>query len=182
MLVGENGKRRKGGLKIQYDENPLKAKVLLNEQDLQLLRSGILVDALEEELYIITEGKQSKSYTQCLDDAYKEIERVLPYYLSALDGETHMGDCISVSCSCTKCQGESYLGISTLDSMREPYYINKAFNDNRITLEEAIKYLQDNPAKPTWEGSESYVESWQLRQDRAIEDLIEYKEKYFGAY
>lgn len=168
-------------MKIEYNQNPLKSRVILDEQDLYLLRTAILVDALDSELYDAYSTDRATSYDKATDAAYEEVERVLPYYLSALDGETHWGDCTNACCSCTKCHAEDYLSISTLIGIREPYYVDRAFDEGRQTLDEAIKYLRNNPAKATWEGSEPYVEGWQRRQDITIEDLMRYKELHFSA-
>jgi len=163
-------------MKIEYDQNPLNARVVLNERDRLLLRKSIELETIEEYLYQLTPEK----YQEILDKTEKEVERILPYYLSALDGEIHCGDCTKACCPCIKCHAEDFACVNTLEGIRNPYYVNKAFSAGRKTLDEAIQYLKDNPAKATWEGSEPYVTRWQLAQDQAIEDLIEYKRRHFN--
>ena len=62
------------------------------------------------------------------------------------------------------------------DKMKKTFIVEL---DTDKTLDEAIKYLQDNPVKKTWEGSESYVATWQEQQNKTIEDLIKYKREHF---
>jgi len=168
-------------MKVEYDENPLKSRVILDERDMIMLRNSIMVDELEDKLYDICRLGGPISYTEALDSVYEKVERVVQYYLQALGGEIHCGDCTKVPSSCVKCHAEDAVGVNTLTDIRHPYYVTKAFSDCRKTLEEAISYLRDNPAKHTWVGSEPYVESWQKEQDITIEDLMKYQQLHFAS-
>lgn len=162
-------------MKIEYHQNPLKTRVELDDKDKLLIRRNIEIEELYNALYELAPDK----FEEISNKAQGEVERILPYYLDALDGEIHCGDCTNVCCSCTKCHAEDFACVDTLDGIRQPHYVNKAFAADVETLEEAIQYLKDNPAKATWEGSEQWVPRWQAAQEQTIEDLIKYKEKHF---
>lgn len=164
-------------MKILHTQNPLKTRVELDKRDVSFIRKSLEIEELENAIYQFAPDK----YVEIIELAASEIERCLPYYLSALADEIHCGDCTKVPCSCTKCHAEAHLEIDTLIGIRSPYYAGKAFDEEGVeTLDQAIQYLKNNPAKVTWEGSEPYVAGWQLQQDQTIEDLVKYRDKHFG--
>lgn len=74
-------------MKYIYYQNPLRTKVILDEQEKEIFR-----------LRCEREGLKAKDY--------------LPY----LEGY-HMGDCTCVPASCPKCYAESLLGVDTIEGL-----------------------------------------------------------------
>lgn len=165
-------------MQIEYDQNPLKAKIILGETGIYLLRLALAREGFEDKLFDVCSGTEKALYDDLYSGIYAEVERVLPYHLAACNGEKHFGDCTKVATSCTKCRTEELLGINTIEGIRHPYYVDSAFSKERTTLTEAIDYLQSNPAKTTYEGSEKHVARWQEEINQTVEDLIAYKKKH----
>lgn len=167
-------------MKIIYNQNPLASVVELTEVDKLALRKALLAEELQNVLWDVCDGGVTMSFDNAILAAENEVDHVYPYYERALTEEWHCGDCIKICCSCSKCYAEYCLGINTLEGIREPHNLQKAFGRDRTTLYEAIKYLKDNPVKAASEDHLPWVESWQKAQDQTIEDLIKYKEKHFS--
>lgn len=163
-------------MKIKYTENPLQIKIELNETEQQLLKTRLLVEELEWKMLDIADG--DATYVEAMDSAYSEADRVFPYYLAALESEIHCGDCTSVPMSCTKCFAEGLLNLNHMEDIGGWYYIDKVFKQDGVTTcQQAIEWLENNPVKPTWEGSEPYVPRWQKEQDAALESLKKYQKE-----
>lgn len=165
-------------IKVNYTQDPLKSIIELEDIHIKIIRERLYSEALESEVYELTEKHTTKSFVDCLTEAEQESERLLTYYKEAC-AESHCGDCIKVCCSCTKCFVEDILGLNTLEGFTHPYWIDKAFSDGRETLKEAIDWLKNTPVQQTWPGSEQYIELWQRQKEITLDELLVYKEKHF---
>lgn len=139
-------------MKIEYTENPLASKVILDLQDTETLKLKLKIAELEEQIsmgchYLEKEKiDEAKSY---LDMEYifngKLDERVETIYNTAVDelAFKHEGDCTCVPCSCFKCYIEGMLGIDTIPKMNK--YMGNIIEGvfTKVdTCNEAIKMLE----------------------------------------
>lgn len=196
-------------MKITYNKNPLLTTVELDETDKTLLWHKIKINELEERVsdaaFCLTEGKyfdierarkavDTDYYWADKDNEKSEIDKrcdtLLAHFIEELNS-THVGDCICVACSCSKCHAESILGIDTIAGLgkHEANYIDGAFGaDNQRSIEEAIEILSKfeiNPQDYQTEGwlkmggYEQFVPRWKQQKANAHAWLVNYKNQHF---
>jgi len=191
-------------MKINWHPNPFFTKVELDEQDKKHLLNAYKVDQYEEILCCLEMDMSGEFNRFALTDIDKIREQVAKWgpicnldvdsqkmsrLLTYLD-DIHMGDCICVPCSCTRCYAEDLLGINTIPVGKHlAYKIDAAFfsKQRTRTIDEAIHIL----SKPyryedRSEGYKDYCEEhymrlaerWNREREEARAWLISYKEEH----
>lgn len=194
-------------MKITYNKNPLFTHIELNENEKKELWYKIKIKEMEELMSNASFYLQEGQYFH-LDKAKKEIDpdyflsdnnkssqldkrcdQLLSNFIEELQS-SHSGDCVCLPCSCGKCYAESLLGINTLPGLgtHEAHTINAVFNNNEVTLDQAIEHLSqfhinpDNFNTENWKklgGYEQYIPRWKAEQERAHAWLLHYKNEHF---
>lgn len=160
------------GITIEWAQNPLFTKVLLDERAKVEFKLRLIIDHISMDLFgayfnlnkekwpdhfnperalselkplFETEAKTDAEYIEILaeDAGYR-------WYLEELTG-MHSGDCTCVACSCPKCRAESVLGIDTIKGLgkHEASAIHDAFGgfDGNRSIDDAIKHLENYELK-----------------------------------
>ena len=153
-------------MRIIYTQNPLRSYVDMSEEDKIDFKQRLYAWHIDE-------------WEENHEEATKWTEHQYSYFIEALtSGEAHCGDCTKVSCSCTKCNAEDILGVSTVEGIKNFHYISGVFGKD-TTLDEAIEKLsKDTEYNEEWH--KPHVERWTKERQAALESLIWYKEKYFS--
>lgn len=117
-------------MRIILSQNPLAARVELDDADRARLRYELKIEALEEAIIgaslHLSEGSQFFDIHRAREDlGYasndqgeldRRVQELAEHYEQQLLGR-HVGDCTSVACSCSKCHAEGLLGIDTLGKL-----------------------------------------------------------------
>lgn len=156
-------------MKIHYHRNPFKSKITLTSIEKKELLYKLTIKRLHSMMdmasaYLSRSRPRLFNPEKALNSVniqYRSANGELPSQfdlqcqqefdemLKALSGE-HLGDCVQVACSCTKCEAESLLGINTLPNMHQKTggLLFEAFRleneeDSHDDPERAMSYLQD---------------------------------------
>lgn len=175
-------------MKITYTPNPLMSVVELDDVDRGHLKTGIMSDRLFDLVvraqHFLREGNVDHvaKILDEIDQLEEYIERRVPEYEAELR-QAHLGDCICVPCSCTKCRVEYHVGINTLAGLNKhtAHKIAGAFGgasgaDGNITIEQALESLANYDPKPwpqdrelwdscmpRWKEEAAAAHAWLLR-------------------
>jgi hypothetical protein len=149
-------------MKINWNENPLRTTIDLNDADKRELWLKIKIKIMEDEhlfeaFYHLEEGKnfdlekarlavnEDYLFKKTGDNKKTKLDRTtdkhFDWYLEALS-EEHVGDCTCVPCTCTKCLAEDLVGVNTIEGLRkhEASKVSGAFADDR-NIHEAVIWL-----------------------------------------
>ena len=138
-------------MRFEFTENPLETVAILDDEQRRILRKNVHIDLLEDKLVDISikleDGKEiTKEDTDFPED--DEIERKAKRYESWLSGDTHGGDCTSMSCGCPKCHAEEFAEVDTIPDLKTVKYTTKIGYDTHFlfreydTLDEAIEHAK----------------------------------------
>jgi len=153
-------------MKIVYKENPMKSYVILSEEEKLELRNKLY-------RYHRYEWEESE------EDSLEWTEHQYPYVLESLtSGETHMGDCTKVSCSCNKCYAEEIWGVNTAEGLVNYRYIVGAYHKTE-DINQAIKNLETASTEYNEEWHQPHIKRWEAERLAARDSLIDYKDKHF---
>lgn len=158
-----------------YKENPLETEIILDGNELKLLKTKIELDYFQDlniEIQVrIINNEEVLSNDHNLfpdwdiDQEYKEyINKTYNLYIKELR-ESHKGDCTCLPITCIKCMAESLLDISTIDDLNRyiGYEIIQVFREDDInTCKEAIEYFKTRNNIQAIE----YLENHQQRIDK----------------
>lgn len=161
-------------MKIEWAENPLRTKVILDEKEKEIFRLKFKINELEDAIGSIKYymDKDPNDVLKCpnpymngkthfqlakeaIPDIYGDnfdtkIYHNANYYLEALE-ECHSGDCTCVPASCSKCFAEDLLGINTIEGLKKhsAYKVDSAFGSiqNPVSIDEAIENLKNYEPK-----------------------------------
>lgn len=180
-------------MKIEYEQNPLKTKVILDEKEKQLLKEKIKYDQLQwaaiELALDIENGRVTKenitsndSYNKIMDEKIIEEEssNLLENAIEALQS-SHGGDCICAPATCPKCYAEELLGICTTKDLDKyaGHYINLAFHaKGATTCQEAIDILKNYNIRKEDNDPEEVYQRWNKNKNDAIKWLEKYQQDY----
>jgi hypothetical protein len=184
-------------MKINWNQNPLKTTVDLDDRDRKL----ILINLQRQELVEIfcsldnwLQRKTKKNEEPTLEKVHKEIAKWSKIYGMTIDHEEvkayeqslqqgHGGDCTCWPMTCDKCMAEEALGIDTIKGLgkHSAHKIMSAFNQTN-DIDEAIAILEQkqNYVKPdTWKHDfEKHIPRWEAEREAAIRWLKAYKEEH----
>lgn len=185
-------------MKITYNKNPLDTTIELDEFEKKELWYKVKIAEMEDLLFSthfhLTEGQHfsiDRARLECDPKYYMtdvksgldaRVDDLTNYFIEELQS-SHVGDCICVPCSCSKCHAEELVGIDTIPGLRKhvAYKINGAFGkENERTLDEAIAYLEAYEPKADWEGWEQYIPQWKEEAKEGAEWLKAYKARHFS--
>jgi hypothetical protein len=189
-------------MKIEWDINPLKSKIFLDNKEKEIFRLKIQIDKMLEvtsSAYHSLGGYTKKEPN--VENAIKELRSILynknseeedirvsdaelEVFIDDLQSK-HIGDCTCVAASCVKCHAEDLLGFSTIKgigkhSLRQ---IDGAV-EKYGNLDDAIIYLENynpGPRPDTWSKSidyDKYVPGWVIDAKNAASWLTRYKEDH----
>lgn len=193
-------------MKINYNKNPLYTTISLDEHEKKELWYQIKLEDFENRLFnayfylnkdkffdIEKAKREVDPDYYCTDEKSpidKRCDELLQHYLDELQSN-HIGDCICVPCSCSKCHVESLLHIDTIQGLGKhaAHKINEAFGkNNEKTIDEALDYLKNydptplDPESESWKkmgGYEQYMPRWKQEAKVAYEWLLSYRDKHF---
>lgn len=187
-------------MKIIYSENPLSTVVELEKIEEDALLIIVLNEELKHHLFKINYTLKHKNLS--VKETLREIEdlsdpeyyidnRGSPMeglaktltndYLKALRGP-HVGDCVCVPCSCTKCTVEYYLGIDTLrnlDKHEASFILNAFASTHNRGIIAALDYLKNYQPRAEWDGWEVNAKRWKKEANGAYKWLKRYKKYHF---
>lgn len=151
-------------MRIEWSPNPLAQIVELDEADRLHLRKAIEGDPLFRDLL---EGSNPEEALSFWTAAYEE----------ALLGP-HVGDCTCCPSSCSKCEAEYLMGISTIKGLPKSarYNIDEAFRRYPVA-EDALAYLEAGIPTPTRDASEELRRKWSSEMRKAASLLREHLKK-----
>jgi hypothetical protein len=210
----ESGKQREARLKITWNKNPLFTTIELDDHEKQIFWYKIKVKEMENYMFSAHFHLEEGQYydlsraRKSLDPEFflsaetdqeersgldKRVDELLEMYLNDFMG-SHCGDCTCVPMSCTKCHGESILGIDTIKgiSKHSLHKIEGAFGkNNERSINEAIAQLEnygekllEGPSKdddPVWKkvgGWSAHVPRWTAEAKHAQEWLVNYRAEH----
>ena len=200
-------------MKIHWNENPLKTVVELDESEKRELWLKLQIRIMKDEhlfeaSYHLEEGKnfdlqQARKavdekfiFEKTGDDKKTGLDRAtdqhFEWYLESLSG-VHLGDCICLACTCTKCLAEHIVGINTTEGLRKDigHYIDQAFEGER-NLHQAIEWLATHDidahadADPTsWKHRHpkmwaENLPAWNKHKAQAHTWLVRYQNEHFA--
>lgn len=190
-------------MQIIYQQNPLAAKIILEEHEKKEIYYKIKIEQILEcaseaefelnpkndkffaGLLIKNKEKRLKDALDALDQDYlddtpesglnKRVQILYDHYISELDLD-HIGDCTCFPSSCSKCHLEHLLGIDTIKGLNkhEAYKIEMAFRKVK-TCDDAIAYLKNEEYSEENKLSPYYLK-WKKESANALIWLIDYKE------
>lgn len=180
-------------MKIVYKDNPLETEVHLDDHDKSLLWHKIMIEELEELLfdvhYSLTERDDAEKAVEVSDPDYymvdsgksgleKRVDNLTGWYVENLLQE-HCGDCTCVPASCSKCNAEYLLGISTIKGLykHQANFVGTAF-ENSSSIGEAIEYLENYNPHADWEGWEAHADRWKQEAAEALAWLEVYRQEH----
>jgi len=182
-------------MEIIWNPNPLKSVIVLTEDEKKqfILRRRIedIIEDVGYAHYLLKNEKVDQQKIEALLQAAMHVyEEPLPDdddYLPHL-AERHMGDCVCVACSCSKCHAEDLLGVSTIEGLGKhaAHKIEVAFDKEGATLDSVIEGLATykvGPRPETWPkgiGYEQYVPKWEADAKAAHRWLVAYRDKHFA--
>lgn len=142
-------------MKINWNENPFRTTVELDDRDRKILLLAYQVEEFTDILCYadMTFGDENETFTDesrakkmisnwrkivDLDEnseQIKDLEEYLKYQ--------HSGDCTCVPCSCPRCQVEDFLSINTIEGLEKhsAYKIQNVFERFDIEKKEFIKLV-----------------------------------------
>lgn len=187
-------------MKITYAQNPLYTTIELDEHEKKELWYKVKIEEMVNLLFVAHFYLKEKYYN--LERVKKAVEP--GYYLDEKHGKKcgldervdmivnelvqelmlpHCGDCTCVPCSCMKCYAENLLGIDTTKGLGKymANKINDAFeqSNEKVSLDEAIRRLENYEPKAEWEGWEPYAPRWKAEAAQALEWLKNYRDTHF---
>lgn len=140
-------------MKIIYNENPLKTKIILNNIERELFLYKI---ALE---FIFDNGNDNEIINIIKTNFYNSkslyCDFFEPYLSSLISG--HRGDCTSTPMPCIKCYSENLLKINTIRGLPSGYIIDSNFEKS---AESTLEYLQNHIPPPHNAYGPSYHDKW----------------------
>lgn len=175
------------GFTIEWAENPLKSKILLDDYGRLRLKCAIAVDSLSDASVLIgleLKGELARNGRRWIEnyeyansdididaDITEETARCEEYLK-----DQHCGDCTCAPMSCSRCHAESLLGVWTTSGLgkHEGNNVQSAFSDGRETLAAALHWLTTSAIEAKWEGWERYIDRWTRERKSAIEWLKAY--------
>lgn len=201
-------------MKITYTENPLYTKIELDEHEKKELWYKLKIEDLTDKLFNVhyqleKDEPDLNEVWRTADPAYYmadegrdpidiRADQMLEHYLGDLQGG-HVGDCICVACTCSKCLVESMLGIDTIQGLgkHEAHKIDSAFSNGCVngvwlsdkSIDEVLEILRTYaPVQPegsdeSWAkvgGFSAHVPRWIAEADRAYQWLLNYRNIHFN--
>lgn len=191
-------------MKTNWNQNPLRTSVDLDEQDLKTILLSIQNEHYTNILCDIDlwlSGKIDKEVPYTAEEVQRRISKwgeicnmevthdEVQLIVEELQG-SHGGDCVCWPCTCFKCVAESHLGIDTLSGLgkHEASSIMGAFGKNGDrTIDEAIESLNiphtyetrhSSWEKYSREEYEKHIPRFDAESKRAAEWLRKYKEEH----
>jgi hypothetical protein len=196
-------------MKINWNKNPLRTTVELDEHEKKEFWYKIKIEEMEESLFAAHFSLQEDKYFDlerarkhvdakfyCVNDNERSeldqrCDSMLECYLNELNG-WHVGDCTCVACSCWKCHAESLLGIDTIKGLgkHSAYKIDSAFGkNNENTIDQALENLLNyNPVRDgEWlklpkSMFDSNLDRWRSEAKSAYNWLKKYKEDHLDDF
>jgi len=205
-------------MKITYTPNPLNTIVELEPHEVELFRLKLKLEIYEDKMFsahyaladrihergplkaitleeaVAQAVKELDTSKWCTDDRSpvdERVDRLLEHYLEELKSN-HVGDCVCVPMSCSKCHAERLLGIDTLapfPGKHSMYHIAAAFSRYNqetkehdlpeVSLDEAIEKLRNFKPNATWSGWEAHADRWTRENAVALEYLLNYRNIHF---
>lgn len=172
------------GVTVEWADNPLASRIVLDDYGRLLLRYAIAKDAIHSACVLIhmdktqdppSKGRWVDQFDFSSEDIEAQITRTAEWCEKALL-DVHCGDCTCVPATCIKCYAEEFIHVNTIHNLgKHPgHYVECAFGDGRTTLEEALHWMRTEPIKATWAGWEVHAPRWKQERDAAIEWLERY--------
>lgn len=167
-------------MKIIYDQNPLKTKIFLDDNE----KFKFLHNILKNLMTWNTNLNQIEDIEKRMNDDFETL-------ILELENGIHSGDCTCIPMSCLKCEAEGYAEVNTLQNLTKnmaSHLVDAFFpNDCENNIDQAIEYLKiPIPEKPNkvwennpWGWSNNRVR-WNIERTNALNWLLDYKNSHFG--
>lgn len=181
-------------MKIEWNENPLKTGVFLDDQEKEMVRLRIAIEELEHELYHVyfclrdnEKGNPKRSNEEALrslehwvkqedDGIFTRVDGLVEMCIEELEHGVHIGDCTCFACSCSKCYAERKAGIDTIEGLSKysANEIESAFEGENVTISEALNRLQEpytskhSRFQAWWKG---YMKGWNAQRNKQLNGL-----------
>lgn len=182
-------------MKIDWQPNPLRSRIILDEQDKKILRLRVLLQETQERSgwvgHYLEEGdrfdlvKARKAWDHLDDEGSlgNRVELLYNFYLGVADSR-HCGDCTCVPASCAKCSLEELLDICTIPNGSKYLFnhINIAFgkvSDGPVSIDEAIDKLNTYLPPASSGAFVSMAETWEKQARAAAAWLTQYRDDHF---
>lgn len=175
--------------RIIWNENPLKSVVELTDLGKHYLKLKVIIQEQKEWMgqghYVLSKEdltlEKAKDTARILDQEFIErrVKDLMTWYLSELSS-SHCGDCTCVPASCSKCEVEGLLGLSTTKGLSK--YAGNAINrefQKYSNIDDVIIALRDYVPHAEWDGWEKHARRWKVQSTEACEWLSAYKARYF---
>lgn len=155
------------GISIEWAQNPLFTKVILDDRAKTEFKLRVILDHLQMDLFGAYFNLNKEKYPDHYQPE-RALQHIAPFveleyetdqqliellakeanvdaYLEELTS-VHCGDCTCVPASCSKCRAEGVLGLDTIKGLGK-HEASKIFGayggwENNRTLDEAIAYLE----------------------------------------
>jgi hypothetical protein len=185
-------------MKIEWNENPLKSVIELDDRDKEVFRLKVKIKMLEEVIgtawvYLKDDdSKRDKEYAiqqlhdaAFTDDFEEEVDQQYEWYLHALS-EPHCGDCTCVPATCMKCLAEDIAGVNTIKGL--PKHSATYFQSSTKSIDEMLEHLSQPTDRTARKGFEKYTkeqyealcQGWDKHREYARNWLRKYKEEHFN--
>lgn len=185
------------GMKIEWNENPLRTKVIVSMAEAEAIvlkrkTRSMLVHIKWAKIYLEKgDAKKAEEYLDSMLDGEdrESVYDSAPVYKDALL-DTHIGDCTCVPCTCMKCLAEDALGIDTIAGLgkHEAHAIACAFGDWMVddggavsidvALERLKNYEPEEDDLKDFPDREVHLERWRQEHRDAHDWLLNYKAEH----
>jgi hypothetical protein len=173
-------------MKIEYAQNPMASKIILDDADLNTLRDKCFVEAAEDliaSFYCDMKYRDmdiEDAYSKTFDSVEKQMRSEVNHYMDWLpDTATgqHVGDCTCVPSTCGRCMLENFLGIDTIEGLgkHEGAKISGYFNKHPDgTAKDCLEHMRNRTVEATEDWHKPHIERWK----QELVNTIAWLEKY----